>query len=190
LCYTALVRLTLLFLLFSSFAAAQTQERDIWARFHFFLGSWEGDGHGQPGNSRVERKYEFVLNDKFLLAKNKSVYPPQEKNPTGEVHEDWGLFSYDTDRKLHVFRQFHVEGFVNQYIMDTEESNRQTTQSNALTLVFVTEHMENIPSGWRARETYRILSKDEFIEIFELGTPEKDFEIYSETRFQRKKSVR
>lgn len=43
---------------------------------------------------------------------------PTEKNPKGEVHEDFGIFSYDQARKTFVMRGFYVEGFVNTYVMD------------------------------------------------------------------------
>ena len=160
---------------------AQTaQQPDVWEPLKYFAGSWEGTAKGQPGNGKVEREYQFVLNGKYLQAKNKSTYPPQEKNPKGEVHEDWGLFSYDRGRKQFILRQFHVEGFVNQYALDRAASNDKT-------LVFVTESIENIPAGWRARESYRILNSDEFVETFELAGPGKEFEVYSENRFKRKK---
>lgn len=54
-------------------------------------------------------------------------------------------------------------------------------------MVFVSEGIENIPAGWRARETYRILGADEFTETFELAEPGKDFALYSENHFKRKK---
>jgi len=171
----------LLALSLSSPILAQTaQPPDVWEPLKYFAGSWEGAAKGQSGNGKVEREYQFVLNGKFLQAKNKSTYPPQEKNPKGEVHEDWGLFSYDRSRKQFILRQFHVEGFVNQYALDTKVSNSKT-------LVFVTESIENIPAGWRARESYRILNDDEFVEVFELAAPGKEFEVYSENRFKRKK---
>jgi hypothetical protein len=44
-----------------------------------------------------------------------------------------------------------------------------------------------LSAGWRARETYKIISPDEFTETFELAGPGKDFEIYSEGRLTRKK---
>ncbi len=94
--------------------------------------------------------------------------------------EDWGLFSYDRSRKQFVLRQFHVEGFVNQYRSEAATSPDKK-------LVFVTESIENIPAGWRGRESYRIVSPDEFVEVFELAAPGKEFEIYSESRFKRKK---
>jgi hypothetical protein len=55
------------------------------------------------------------------------------------------------------------------------------------TFTLVTESIENIASGWRARETYRIVNANEFIETFELAAPGKDFEVYVETHFKRKK---
>jgi hypothetical protein len=55
------------------------------------------------------------------------------------------------------------------------------------TIVFVTMAIENIPAGWRGRETYRIVSDDEFVETFALAEPGKDFTTYSETRFRRKR---
>ena len=44
-----------------------------------------------------------------------------------------------------------------------------------------------VSPGWVARETYRFLNNDEFIETFALAGPGKEFETYSETRFRRKK---
>ena len=55
------------------------------------------------------------------------------------------------------------------------------------TMVFATESIENIPAGWRARETYKILGPDEFVEVFELAEPGKNFEVYSDARYVRKK---
>ena len=179
-CVTIGVQLLLALAMCASIRAQATQQPDVWEPLKYFVGSWEGLAKGQPGNGKVEREYQFVLNGKYLQAKNKSTYPPQEKNPKGEIHEDWGLFSYDRSRKQFVLRQFHVEGFVNQYALDHAASNGKT-------LVFVTESIENIPAGWRARESYRILNNDEFVEVFELAAPGKEFEVYAENRFKRKK---
>ena len=40
------------------------------------------------------------------------------------------------------------------------------------------EATENIAPGWLARETYHILSTDEFKEVLELAAPGKGFELY------------
>lgn len=158
----------------------ETRKENTWAPFEFFIGSWQGTGKGEPGISQVERKYEFVLGGKYIQVKHKSVYAPQQKNPKGETHEDLGFFSYDRSRKQHVFRQFHTEGFVTQYRLES-------TTENGKLMVFLSESIENIPLGWRARETYRILNENEFVETFELAEPGKEFALYSENRFKRKK---
>lgn len=149
-------------------------------RLSVFIGIWQGTGEGRPGASTIEREYSSVLNGKFLQASNRSTYEPQPKNPKGEVHEDVGIISYDRGRRSFVLRQFHIEGFVNHYVLDTLLSDDKK-------FVFVTESIENIPPGWRARETYRMISDDEFEEVFELAEPNKDFEVYSKSRLQRKK---
>lgn len=156
------------------------QTSDVWLPFKYFLGTWKGTGKGDPGISQLEREYKLVLGGKFLNVSHKSVYQPQEKNPKGETHEDWGFFSYDRTRKLYVLRQFHVEGFVSQY-------RSETIPPDGKTLVFTSEGLENLPAGFRARETYRILNNDEFVEVFELAAPGKEFAVYSENYFKRQK---
>jgi hypothetical protein len=150
----------------------------MWTPFKPLIGSWQGSGQGQVGHSRVERTYEFVLNDKFIFVQNKSIYEPQEKNPGGETHEDWGFISYDRAKESYVFRQFYVEGFVNHYVLEKLAEDGQT-------LSFVTAQIENISPGWKARETYKIPGPDEFIEVFELAPPDQEFELYTENHFRR-----
>jgi hypothetical protein len=150
---------------------------DSLARLDFLLGRWEGTQEGQPGTGTVTREYTRELNGRFIRAHNRSVYPAQPKNPKGEVHEDVGYFGLDRSRKLIVFRQFHVEGFVIQYVWDTASTGSR--------VVMASEAIENIPKGYRARETYVQVSADEFEEIFEMAEPGKDFQVYSRTRLKR-----
>ena len=158
--------------------AAGAAESDEWLPVQLLVGEWSGSSSGAPGDGTVTRKYSFVLNHRFLQETNVSRYPPQEKNKSGEVHEHWGMLSYDKQRKLIVLRQFHIEGFVNTY--------RQVVPSpDPAKLVFESEAFENLSSGWKARETYEFVSNDEFIETFELAPPGKAFEVYSRTRLKR-----
>jgi len=164
--------------LFCSLLSAQTSSApDVWEPLRFLVGTWEGEVNGQPGSGKAEREYRFVLRGKYLEVRSKSTYPVQPKNPKGEVHEDWGMISYDRFRKKFVLRQFHVEGFVNQYAAEPVGEGIPTFQS---------ESIENIPAGFRARETHTITGPDSFVERFELAEPDQDFELYSETRFRRR----
>ena len=150
---------------------------DRWGPVRFLLGSWEGTSSGQPGAGTVRREYRFVLRDQFLEERNTSTYPPQEKNPKGEVHEHVSYFSYDRARGCLVLRQFHVERFVIQYLQEGDSSPGK--------LAFVSEAMENTPAGWRARESYIVHGPDEFEEVFELARAGGPFEVYSRTRLRR-----
>ena len=154
----------------------------MWRPFNFFIGVWQGTGWGKPGISRVERKYELVLNEKFIFVQSKSVYEPRQNHPNGEVHEDWGFLSYDRARETFVFRQFHGEGFVNHYLLD------QTSEEDQV-ISFVTEGIENIPPGWQAKESYRILNPDEFVETFQFAAPNRNFETYAENHLHRVRYV-
>src|SRR5262245_20423165 len=131
---------------------------DPWAAVRFLVGEWDGTSEGQPGKGTVKRTYRFVLGDRFIHEQNVSTYPPQDVNPKGEVHEHWSFLSRDRARKTYVLRQFHQEGFVNQFAM--------LPATSASPLVFESEALENVPKGWKARETYEIVSPDEFVEPF------------------------
>jgi hypothetical protein len=159
--------------------AGQPPAPDVWLQLRFLLWTWSGKVSGQPGDGTGQREYRFALNNRYIEVRNRSTYPPQPKNPKGEVHEDWGMISYDRSRKAFVLRQFHVEGFVNQYVSEP---------GNGKALRFVSEAIENIPAGYRARESYTVTGADSFIERFEIAEPAKDFELYSETQFTRVQS--
>ena len=162
-----------------SWAAQQPEEpRDVWLPFKFFVGQWEGRGEGQPGASLGRQEWEFVLGGKYLQVKNEARFDPQEKNPKGEVHEDWGFISYDRMRKLYVFRQFHVEGFVNQYVCDGPSADGKI-------FVFNSEAIENIPPGFKARLTYRILDEANFEQTFDLAPPGQEMACYSKGTMKR-----
>ena len=161
-------------------ALAQQAPADPWAPVRFMVGSWQGTATGNAGDGTVTRQYEFVLGQRFIQEKSTSVYPPQERNRKGETHEHWSFLSYDRARKLLVLRQFHIEGFVNQFALSAEESTADK-------LVFSSEGFENFSNKWRARETYHVLGPDEFTETFELAPPEKPFAVYSKNHFRRSK---
>ena len=171
-------RLIVLICFYITAAAAQQSAAtdDAWAAVRFLSGKWTGDVEGEPGKGKCEREYRFVLNNAYMEVRNKSTYPASTKNPKGEVHEDWGMISYDKTRKKLVLRQFHIERFVNQFVQEPAEDGA---------LRFTSEAIENIGPGYRARETYRPTGPDSFVERFEIAEPGKNFETYSETRFQR-----
>jgi hypothetical protein len=159
-------------------APLQPAAEDPLAPLDRLIGRWQGTTDGRPGKGTVEREYTRILSGRYVQENGLNVYPPQEKNPKGERHEEMGIFSFDRARKRIVFRQFHVERFVTQYVQEPSAAGEP--------LVFVTEAIENIPAGWRARETYTFINADEFEEVFELAESGKPFEVYSRSRLKRR----
>lgn len=143
------------------------------------IGRWKGEGEGQPGQSSVERSYEVAPGGNFITARNVSSYAPQPKNPKGEVHTDISWISYDRAAKAVILRQFHLaESFVNTYSAPAEALSGDVW-------VFETTAIENIPAGFKARETYTFAGAEELEEKFEVAEPGKQFEIYSLNRLRR-----
>lgn len=167
-----------LLVLLAGTVSAETAVPDPWAPVRILLGQWSGTTNGQPGDGSVTREYDFILNDRFIRERNTSTYPPQEKNKRGEIHEHLAILSYDKARRLLVLRQFHIEGFVNQFVL-------RPALTTAMKVVFESEHFENFSNEWRARETYDILGLCEFTETFELAPPNQPFETYSTNHFYR-----
>ena len=162
-------KIFVLLLLLPILATAQSeQKKDVWEPLRFLEGTWEGE---DPGVSKVTQVYQFVLNGKFLHMKTRSVFEPTEKNPKGEVHEDFGIFSYDQGRKTFVMRGFYVEGFVNTYVMDDISEDGKA-------FTFLTEHVENAPKGTKAKLMFKVLGENEVEQSFHVAFPGREFSCY------------
>ena len=159
-------------------AETSNGEREKWDNFRYFLGNWTGSGSGKPGVSSVERSYTLILSDQFIQIEDRAVYEPQEANPSGEIHEELGFISYDKGRSQYALREFHVEGFVNQYMLG-QDTNDGTIFN------FVSESIENIDPGWQARTRLEVLSEDSFRETFDLAGPGQEWACFITIEFQR-----
>jgi hypothetical protein len=79
--------------------SAQAPSTPSLALLDGLIGTWHGTSEGQPGRGHVEREYAHILRSRFVQGQNRSVYPPQDKNPKGEEHLDTAVFSFDRQRK-------------------------------------------------------------------------------------------
>lgn len=118
-----------------------------------------------------------MFNETYLEVRHKAVFPPQKDLPEGEVHEDRGIISYDRYREKFVFRQFHIEGFVNQYTLDSLSTDGKV-------FVFSSEWIENAPPGTRAVFELMITNENELKTTFNVAFPGKDFQCYSKNNLE------
>ena len=165
-------RHTLLTLALTLAAGMLAAQNNPFQRLNFVLGSWTGTGSGfGNAKSAVESSFKPALNGSFIEVTNESYFEPTQRNPKGEHHIDKGFISYDKARKTIVFRQFHVEGFINQYILVDSLSNDST-------LVFESETIENFVEGGKARWTIKKTAHESIETTFDLAMPNKPFACY------------
>jgi len=159
---------------------AATAQPDPWKPLRVFAGKWEGPTSGKPGKGTTVREYRFELNGRILSQRDRSVYQPQEPGAKRVVHEDFGVLNYDTSLEKIVWQQYHSEGMVNQYALDSASVDGKSIQ-------FVTTRIENLAPGFRAKKLYRVLSGQEIEETFWLAPPGGDFEVYTVAHLKRVK---
>ena len=148
---------------------------DPWAGLRALVGRWSGTVSGEPGEGAAEREYRFVLGGRFLRLEGRDVYPARAGVSKGEVREETALFSHDREHGHIVLRQFHADG--NVYHFTAAPPARGAREWS-----LVSENIENVPPGWRARETWQLGAGGELVERFELQAPGKDFQVYAESR--------
>lgn len=173
----AITIMALLFALAPNLAWASPSSSDRLSAIAWLVGEWSGVGEGHPGTSATSRHAARVQNDHFIRVEGRSVYPRQERNAAGEIHSSVDYWSFDRQRGLFVLRQFDSLGFVSTYVQDRAASSGER-------LVLVSEHLENVPAGWRGRYSYEHEAPDEYRELFELDSG-NGYERYVSNRFLR-----
>jgi len=50
-----------------------TPKSDAWGPLRTFIGQWQGEVKGEPGEGKAERTYSFALNERFIQINNTSI---------------------------------------------------------------------------------------------------------------------
>lgn len=160
-------KLLILLLLIPFLGVSQTNKLpEKFSSLSYFIGSWESETTGKAGKGVGKQTFATEMNGQYLSLNVETKFEPSEKYPKGEVHIDKGYISFDGFRKKIIYRQFNIEGYVNQYVLDNPEKGK---------FVFETESVENVPPGFRARITFEIVDENTFKEGFELAAPGKEY---------------
>jgi hypothetical protein len=134
---------------------------------NFFTGKWEGRETGLSGIGKEFRTYRFILDSNYICRNNKSVFDPQDANPEGAAHEDWGILGHDSFVNKFKMRYFHSEGYINSYMLENISDNSTKNEFNSYNL-------ENVPEGWKARITLEKIDEDTIEETFDRAQTGKD----------------
>lgn len=148
-------------------------------KINALIGNWEGEGSGFGNNkSKIISSFTLVMGGTYIEVKNDSKFEPTDKNPKGEHHIDWGMISYDKSRDKIVFRQFNIESFVNQYVLNEEKST-------STSFVFETENIENLSTG-KARWIINIKNDKTIETIFDVSFSGDNFTCFGTNVLIRK----
>ncbi len=162
-------RITLVIMLIAQVIGVVYGQTNPLERLDFLIGKWSGTGSGFGNEkSKIESEFNYIMNGNYIEVSNDSKFEPTESKPDGEHHLDKGMISYDKNRKVIVYRQFNIEGYFNQYILND-------TLSNDTILVFKTEVIENFVPGGKARWTIETTGIDQIETNFDVSFPEKEF---------------
>lgn len=150
----------------------------IWRNLTWFHGFWTGSERGLPGNGRAQRCYAPIMDGRFLYARSETRFPPQTRNPDGERHAEWQVFSRDHDGGRVLLRRFGSGGQVTRFVLDTDASRSDR-------YVFTSASFDQAPAEAYGRLTLSIGRGDSFRERLELGPSEDDLRLVMEGRWQR-----
>jgi hypothetical protein len=147
---------------------------DAWEPFQFLLGTWVGEGNGQPGKSSGEFTLAPDLGGKILVRKNHADTPASGSRPAA-THDDLMIIYPGDKGKPPRAIYFDNEGHVIHY----------TVTSSPGELVFLSEAAAGSP---RFRLRYKKTGNDTVSIKFEFAPPGKPdaFRTYIEAGARKK----
>lgn len=168
---------TFILIIFATFSS--NAQDDPFGQFEFLFGSWSGEGKALGiDSSTIKASYQLAMNDAYIEVAHDSQFVPTADKPKGEHHIDKGFISYDKIRDTYVFRQFNIEGYVNQYILVDSLSDDKKW-------VFETEIIENFVPGGKTRWTLVKISDLEIETIFDVSFPGKEYACFGTNRMRK-----
>jgi hypothetical protein len=153
---------------------AQPAENNLWKAYNFLIGTWEGEGNGQPGQGSGTITFEYSLDKNVIIRKNHNEYPATSDRPAF-VHDDLLVYYIENNSSHAIY--FDNEGHVIHYL------NNFSTYPTSLVMV-----SDINPGAPRYRFTYTKLEPSKMKVTFEFAPPGKpeEFKIYVEGIVRKK----
>jgi hypothetical protein len=142
-------------MLWVALASAQTPARTRWVGWEPFLGTWVGDGNGQPGQGTGEFSFGPELQGAVLVRHNYAEYPASKDKPAYR-HDDL-MVIYPDEKSVRA-----------DYWDNEEHVIHYVAEVSAEKLVFLSEEAQAEP---RYRLTYLKTGVDTFKLTFEIAPP-------------------
>src|SRR5689334_13849574 len=76
-------------------AGLAAPQGDAWEPFEFLIGTWTGEGGGGPGEGTGGFSFQYELDGKVLVRKNRAEYPKTKDRPAAS-HEDLMIIYHES----------------------------------------------------------------------------------------------
>jgi hypothetical protein len=177
---TIAVLLLTVFTLHAQSQAQQPKESSSWDSFRFLLGEWIGEGTGAPGEGTGSFSFNFELQEKIIVRKNRADYPATKDKPAYS-HTDLMIIYREGDDSLKAI-YFDNEGHVIQYAVSFSKDQN--------TLMFLSDPS---PSSPRFRFIYSKATTPDRLKLeFDIAPPGEPeaFSKYIEGSAHRKSAIK
>jgi hypothetical protein len=150
---------------------------DRFDELDWLIGEWQGYGQFTNRTTYIHKQYSYDVAGMFLTERTLDMFTPPELSTEFEIHQDFTVFYRDTGTGGIKAKGFYVEGFV--------WSSDVTVSDNGNTIVIEATEIDCAPDGMRSRITILRESEDEYIAIFELAMPGRDYKELEELTMRR-----
>jgi hypothetical protein len=161
--------IAILMLASTSFA----QKNTTWDKWGWLIGTWTGEGTGEPGKGGGIFSFTLDLDKKIMIRKSHSEYPATTDKPK-IVHDDLMIVYPDYSGIPSKGIYFDNEGHIINYAITCSESE----------IVMVSQKIEHVPVF---RLTYSLLSPGFINTKFEMSQDGEIFTTYIEGKSKKMK---
>jgi len=143
------------------------------AALEFLLGTWEGEGSGDPGQGTGEFSCAMDLQGMVMVRRNRADYPATKDRPASRHEDLMVIFSESGKLRAHYYDN---EGHVIRYEVGDPDSQGAV------------QFLSEANAGPRFRLTYMPIGKQKLSLRFDIATPGTSaFKTYIEATATRKK---
>jgi hypothetical protein len=149
------------------------QQKSTWANWAWLMGTWKGEGSGQPGQGSGIFSFTPDLDKKILVRKSHSEYPAKESKPA-VLHDDLMIVYLDFEGNPSKAIYFDNEGHTINYTINYLDK----------TIVLTSSKIPHVPVF---RLTYALLDAETVNTKFEMSQDGESFSTYIEGKSKKMK---
>jgi len=147
-------------------ATCFAQQNKTWNKWQWLLGSWQGNGSGEPGKGGGTFSFALDLNEKVLIRKSHAEYTASENKPA-ITHDDLMIIYPDYSGNPAKAIYFDNEGHIINYSIMYDDKS----------IVFTSGRIPDVPVF---RLTYSLLENETINTKFEISQDGDKFTTYIE----------